>query len=64
MNTFPLLETEPLSPEANHRIFTVLAREMTRDAPAVAIAGAELVEDATISYLQPDEPSARDHRRG
>jgi hypothetical protein len=64
MNTFPLLETEPLSPEANHRIFTALAREMTLDAPAVAIAGAELVEDATISYLQPDEPSSRGHRRG
>jgi hypothetical protein len=60
MNTFPLLETEPLSPEANHRIFTALAREMTLDAPAVH--GGELVEDATISYLQPDEPTRR--RRG
>ncbi len=63
MNTFPLLETEPLSPEANHRIFTALAREMTLDAPAVAVDGAELVEDATISYLQPDEPARRYRRR-
>jgi hypothetical protein len=64
MNAFPLLETEPLSPEAEHRIFTALAREMTLDTPAVAIAEAELVEDATISYIQPDEPSSRGHRKG
>jgi hypothetical protein len=60
MNTIPLLETEPLSPEANHRIFTALAREMTLDAPGVG--GGELVEDATISYLQPDEPARRNRR--
>jgi hypothetical protein len=60
MNAFPLLEIEPLSPEANHRIFTSLAREMTRDTSAVD--GAELVEDATISYLQPDEPARRNRR--
>jgi hypothetical protein len=60
MNAFPLLETEPLSPEANHRIFTALAREMTRDTPVVD--GADLVEDATISYLQPDEPARRNRR--
>jgi hypothetical protein len=60
MNPFPLLETEPLSPEANHRIFTALAREMTLDAPAIG--GGELVEDATISYLQPDEPARRNRR--
>jgi hypothetical protein len=62
MNAFPLLETEPLSPEAEHRIFTALAREMTLDAPAVA--GSELVEDATISYLQPDEPTRRHRGKG
>jgi hypothetical protein len=61
MNAFPLLETEPLSPEAEHRIFTALAREMTLDAPAASVDGADFVEDATISYLQPDDPSA--HRR-
>jgi hypothetical protein len=60
MNTLPLLETEPLSPEAGHRIFTALAREMTLDAPAVN--GGQLVEDATISYLQPDEPVRRNRR--
>lgn len=62
MNTVPLLEAEPLSPEANHRIFTALAREMTRYAPAVD--RGELVEDATISYLQPDEPTRRNRRKG
>ena len=61
MNTFPLLETEPLSLEANHRIFTALAREMTLDAPAVE-GGGTLVEDATISYLQLDEPAGRNRR--
>jgi hypothetical protein len=60
MNALPLLETEPLSPEANHRIFTALAREMTLDTPAVN--GGQLVEDATISYLQPDEPARRNRR--
>jgi hypothetical protein len=60
MNTFLLLETEPLSPEANHRIFTALTREMTRDLPAID--GAALVEDATISYLQPGEPARRNRR--
>jgi hypothetical protein len=60
MNALPLLETEPLSPEANHRIFTALAREMTLDAPAVN--GGQLVEDATISYLQPDESVRRNRR--
>jgi hypothetical protein len=60
MNPFPLLETEPLSPEANHRIFTSLAREMTLDTPAID--GVDLVEDATISYLQPDEPARRNRR--
>jgi hypothetical protein len=62
MNALPLLETEPLSPEANHRIFTALAREMTRDTPVASDGGAELVEDATISYLQPDEPARRNRR--
>ncbi len=62
MNPFPLLETEPLSPEANHHIFTALAREMTLDTPVASDGGAELVEDATISYIQPDEP-ARPNRR-
>jgi hypothetical protein len=60
MNALPLLETEPLSPEAEHRIFTALAREMTLETPAVD--GGKVVEDATISYLQPDEP-ARPNRR-
>jgi hypothetical protein len=63
MNAFPLLKTEPLSPEANHRIFTALAREMTRDTSVASDGGAELVEDATISYLQRDESAARGHRR-
>jgi hypothetical protein len=62
MNTFLLLETEPLSPEANHRIFTALTREMTRETSAASVDGAELVEDATISYIQPDEPALRNRR--
>ena len=60
MNALPLLETEPLSPQAEHRIFTAVAREMTLDAPAVN--GGEVVEDATISYLQPEEPARRNRR--
>lgn len=62
MNTVPLLETELLSPEANHRIFRALAREMTSETSAASVDGAELVEDATISYLQPDEPTRRNRR--
>jgi hypothetical protein len=37
------------------------AREMTRDTGAIH--GGELVEDATISYLQPDDPTRRNRRR-
>jgi hypothetical protein len=56
MNALPLLETEPLSPEANRRIFTVLARKMTLHVPAVT--GSKVVDDQAdvVAASNPKRP--------